>query len=215
MKEMKEMKDQPITAQDIQAMLKLRELLKTKKPTFLRQDAHRIKAIAQNWRAPKGYGSKMRKKKKGHRLQPSVGWSSPRAVRGLSPEGFKIITINNVQDLEKNYETYKNKKYEIAFAISSTVGLKKKLAVVKKAIEKNLRIINIKDMPSFVNRVELLVQKKRVEAQQKTEEEKKKAKIVVEKEEALKKGLPEKELSLEEKAKQEKELKRKVLEKGQ
>ena len=67
----------------ISELLKLREEIKENKPDFIRQEYPARKNLKKTWRKPKGIHSKMRKKKLGKRKQPSVGYKSPRLVRGL------------------------------------------------------------------------------------------------------------------------------------
>ena len=43
-------------------LLKIRRIAKAKKPTFLKQDAHRLAKLSEQWRQPKGQHSKIRKK---------------------------------------------------------------------------------------------------------------------------------------------------------
>ena len=173
-------------------LLELRKKLKSKKPDFLRQDAHKVKTLKKNWRFPKGIHSKMREKIKGHRRLPKIGWSSPAEVRGLTPEGFKPILISNVQELLLDNQPK---------LLSSTVGMKKRLEIVKKAKEKGINILNIQNLDDFIKKTEEKLQKRR---------ESKKEKIKVTKPVAIKEKKKE---TLEEKEKREKEERKKILEK--
>ena len=75
----------------MERLLEVRQQVKSQKPTFLRQQGHVLRKIRKIWRAPKGMHSKMRKKLRGYRRQPSIGYSSPKLVRGFSPDGYKTI----------------------------------------------------------------------------------------------------------------------------
>ena len=175
-------------------MLDVRKKLKAKKPTFLRQDAHKVKTLKKKWRYPKGIHSKMREKIKGHRRQPNPGWSSPSDVRGLTPEGYKLIIINNVQELLSTNDPK---------TISSTVGTKKKLEIIKKAKERGIKIMNVPNLDEFIKKTEekLMIRK---------EAAKKKEAVVKEKKPEIKEEA--KKETLEEREKREKEEKKKVLE---
>lgn len=154
-------------------LLEVRRTLKKKKPEFLRQDAHRVAKLAKKWRKPKGRHSKMRFKLRSYRKQPSIGYSSPRAVRGLDQKGRIEVIVKNVQDLEKI------KQNEI-IVIGSTVGTKKKVMILKKIQEKKLAVKNVKNIDEFIKQVEEKLKKKKEDAKTK-ETQKKKSK-----EEALK-----------------------------
>lgn len=176
-------------------LLEIRKKLKQKKPVFLREDAHKVKKLAKKWRSPRGIHSKMREKIKGHRRLPSIGWSSPVEVKYLNPEGYEQILIYNVQDL---LSTNSPK------IISSGVGLKKRLEIVKKAKEKNIKILNIPNLDEFIKKIEENIKKRKEMAKELT---KKKVEPVVAKKEIKKEETPE------EKEKREREEKKKILEK--
>ena len=101
-------------------MIDVRKRIKSKKPTFTRQDAHKIKGISNTWRRPKGLQSKVRLSKKGYVRKPSQGFRSPNLVRGLNNKGLKEVLISNIKDFSSM------DKNSVA-VISSTVGKKKKL----------------------------------------------------------------------------------------
>lgn len=181
-------------------LIKLRKKIKDKKPDFVRQSAYKLPRLSKSgWRAPKGGQSKMRRKFKGKRKQPSVGYRSPKKIRGFTREGFKPILVKNLKDLEKIKEN------EITI-IAKTVGLRKKIQLLEKIKEKKLKVANVKNIEKFLSKI-----KKQIEERKTKRKEVKKAKETKEKEKAKKK--PEKkEETPEEKEKREKEEKRKVLE---
>ena len=172
-------------------LLELRKNIKSKKPDFLRQDAHKVKKLDQNWRIPKGRHSKMRFRLRGYRKSPSMGYSSPIEVRGLNKDGLKEVLVNNIKDLGKINDN------EIA-VLSSSMGLRKRIEVLKKAKEQKLIVSNIKDIDSFINNIESLIKSNK----QKRESQKTKK-------EAKKEDVSKKETKPEEK---EEDIKKKVLE---
>ncbi len=176
---------------DIKSLLDLRNYLKLKKPDFLRQDAHKVKKIDKKWARPKGRHSKMRVGLRGHGKRPSIGYSSPREVKGLNKQGLKEVLVNNINDLKK----VKDKDKEVIL-LASNLGLKKRIEILKKVKELKLKIANIKDIDSFVSNVESFLRER------KKKKEEKKPKKEAEKIEVK-----------EEKKEEEKEIKRKVLEK--
>lgn len=117
-------------------MLKLRRILKRKKPRFIRQGGKSLKRLRKKWRAPKGSQSKLRKHKKSRGFIPHPGYGSPKSVRGLHPSGFREILVYNINDLNKI-----NPKID-ACRIGKTVGKKKKLEIMKKAEEMKIKVLN-------------------------------------------------------------------------
>lgn len=139
---------------------------------FLRQDTNKLKKLKLKWRKPKGLHSKLRLNKKGHQRTPSQGYRSPRKIRNLA----NPIIINSLKDLQDNIANNRN------LIISSTLGLKKKIDVVKYAKENNLNILNIPNIDDFLKSVNEMISKKK-EEKKKRQEKKQKLKKEVEKKE--------------------------------
>ena len=117
------------------ALLRVRSRQKNKKPHFVRQESWRYKRVAASWRRPKGIDSKMRLKLRGRPKSVAVGYRSPKLVRGFHPSGFKEVLVHNVKDLEK-FDP------ENVVRIGHTVGSSKKIRIVERAKELNLRVLN-------------------------------------------------------------------------
>ena len=117
-------------------LLKMRNYLNRKRPWFRRQEWFRYKRLGDSWRKPRGKHSKLREHK-GYRIPiVDAGYRGPRKVRGLHPSGFKEVLVRNVKDLEKI-----NPEREAA-RIASTVGMRKRLEIEKKAEELGIRVLN-------------------------------------------------------------------------
>ena len=188
-------------------LLEQRNEMKKKKPEFIRQDWQKALRIKKHWRHPEGMHSKMRKKLKSNRRQPSIGFSSPKSVRYLTHEGYRMILVHNVKEISTINEP---------ITIAGDVGLKKKLEIAKKAKEKKLKILNIKDIDKFIAEAEQAVKQRKEEKTSKlTKKEKLREERLKKAAEKEKKEDEKKEETTEEKAKRENEEKRKVLEKGQ
>jgi large subunit ribosomal protein L32e len=106
-----------------------------KKPEFKRHGAY-AKRVSKNWRRPRGRDNKMRKNEKAKGRRPSVGFGTPKELKGLHPSGFKEVMIANINDLMKI-----DKKKEAARIISK-VGKKKKAEIVNKAKELGIKVLN-------------------------------------------------------------------------
>ncbi|MBA3064812.1 50S ribosomal protein L32e [Candidatus Woesearchaeota archaeon] len=147
-----------------------------KKLKFIRQDAHKKVRLGKKWRRPRGLHSKMRLSKKGYNKSVSVGYGSPRKTRNMHSSGLKLIIIKSLKDLEK-IDT-KNE----CVAVAKTIGLRKKVEILKQAVKKGIKVVNIKDVNKFLKDVEEKIKKSKEE-----KENLKKKKEIKEKEKAAKK----------------------------
>jgi large subunit ribosomal protein L32e len=120
----------------ISKLLSVRKKKKAKKPAFMRQEGYRHKRLGDSWRRPRGRHSKLRKGEKARGRKPSVGYSSPRAVKGLTAEGKKPVHVSNRADLEKL-----DPKREVA-VIKAGVGKKKRMEIAREAEEKKIEVLN-------------------------------------------------------------------------
>lgn len=117
-------------------LLVIRNRINKKRPHFKRFESWRFVRIKDQWRKPKGIDNKMRTELKGWPKSVKVGYGGPVAVRGLHPSGYEEIMIWNPGDLDNvDPETQ-------VVRIGGSVGGKKKEAILKKAEELNLRILN-------------------------------------------------------------------------
>lgn len=183
-------------------LLVLKAKIKSKKPDFIRQDAHKKAEIGQKWRRPKGLHSKMRLHKKGYRRCISPGWGSPAAVKGLHKSGLNMKIVSSLKDLQIL------KKENDGVVISSTVGTKKRLELLKKIKELQLKVLNIRDIDSFIKNIEEKIKQK--SEKKKERAKKKKEKTAKEKKEREKSKLDEK-VTEEEKKEEEKKEKDRLL----
>jgi large subunit ribosomal protein L32e len=115
-------------------------LTKRKKPRFRRQESWRFKRVTDRWRKPHGVDSKMRKKVKGWPVSPTVGYRSPKNIRGLHPSGFVEIRVYSVADLGGIDPELQ------AIRIAQTVGNRKRVEIMALAEEKGIHVLNPKKM---------------------------------------------------------------------
>ena len=131
-------KIKPKLSEETRHQLQIRKDIDARTPRFLREEWFRYKRVPKNWRRPDGITSKMRINLKYRPSRVRVGFRKPKSVRGLHSSGFEEVMVYNVNDLESiNPDTQ-------AARIGGTVGMKKRLAIAKKAEEKNIRILNMR-----------------------------------------------------------------------
>jgi len=131
-----EVKKKPALPKDLQEKIRIRTQIKKRTPTFLREEWFRYKRLAKNWRRPDGLHSKMRMNMKYRPNKVRVGFRGPRQARGLHPSGFEEVIVYTVKDLESiDADTQ-------AARIGGTVGSKKRQAIIEKAKERDIRLLN-------------------------------------------------------------------------
>jgi large subunit ribosomal protein L32e len=152
-------------------LFELKNKIKSKMPKFIRSGAYKKKKLDIKWRKPKGGGSKVRFKFRGHRSMLKIGYGSPVEVKHFLRSGFRPVMVSCVNDLNKIVD----KKHECAM-ISGTVGLKKKIDIVKKAKESSIVINNVKNVDLFLKEVDERLKSKKSAKEQalKSKETKKK-----------------------------------------
>ncbi len=188
---------------DLKNLLLKRKLIKAKKPHFVMQDAHKLKRLKDRWTKPRGIDSKMRLNLKGYHKSVEPGYGSPKEVRGLDRSGLEPIIVSNVADLEKL-----NSKKQGAI-INGKMGNKKRIEVLKKAKELDIKVLNIKNTDNKIAKIEQEF-KARKEDKAKTAKKKEEKKAKESKKDKKEDKLAEK-VTEEEKAAAEKKEKDKVL----
>jgi len=138
---------------DIKRLLKIREKIKSRKPKYLRQDAHRVKKLDKKWRRPRGMHSKMRKRLKSYRRNPEIGYGSPKEVKYLNKEGLMPVLIKSKKDIESANENN-------ILIISRTIGLRKKLEILRQVKSKGLKVENI-EVDKFIEENEKMLKQKK------------------------------------------------------
>jgi large subunit ribosomal protein L32e len=106
-----------------------------KKPNFVRQLGKEYARLHRKWRKPRGSTSKLRRKEKSHGHSPSIGYGAPKNLRFLHPSGFREVLVHNVVELE-------NLDKQTAARISTSVGKKKRMEILKKAEELKIKVLN-------------------------------------------------------------------------
>ncbi|MEM0364467.1 MAG: 50S ribosomal protein L32e [Candidatus Nitrosocaldus sp.] len=117
-------------------LLELRRAVKARKPEFVRQESWRYKRVKENWRKPKGIDSKMRLQVKGWPKIVKVGYRGPRVARYLHPSGYRDVLVHNVEELSRLDPS------RDAARIASTVGARKRAAILSKAKELGIKVLN-------------------------------------------------------------------------
>lgn len=106
---------------------------------FNREVSHKKKQTPSSWRKPHGTHSNARLKKKHAANMPNVGYRTDKDVRGLHPSGFEEVMVHRPEELEEiDPETE-------AARISGKVGGKKRAAILEKAEDLEIKVLNAGD----------------------------------------------------------------------
>ncbi|KAF7635766.1 hypothetical protein Mgra_00004857 [Meloidogyne graminicola] len=110
------------------------KIVKKRTRRFTRHESDRYIRVKPNWRKPKGIDNRVRRRFKGQRKMPKIGYRNARVTRHMLPSGFRKVLVHNTKDLD--VLLMQNKQYcgEIGHAVSS----KKRKEIVERA--KQLRI---------------------------------------------------------------------------
>jgi large subunit ribosomal protein L32e len=117
-------------------LLTARKKVAERRPKFIRQESWRYDRLAENWRKPKGKDNKMRKQKSGMPAIVKVGYRGPRVARGLHPSGYTDNLVHNAAELAR-LDPKKD-----AARIGHTVGKKKRIEIINKAVELGIKVLN-------------------------------------------------------------------------
>ncbi|MFQ6129596.1 MAG: 50S ribosomal protein L32e [Candidatus Hadarchaeaceae archaeon] len=109
---------------------------KKRVPKFRRQEWFRFVRLGEKWRRPRGKDSKMRLGIRGKPAVVSIGYRSPRSVRGTHPSGLVEILVHGLRDLE-GLDAGKQ-----AIRIASGVGGRKREQILARAKELGIRVLN-------------------------------------------------------------------------
>ncbi|KAJ5077140.1 60S ribosomal protein L32 AND DNA-DIRECTED RNA polymerase II SUBUNIT N [Anaeramoeba ignava] len=118
--------------------LKHIKVVKKRRARFIRFQSDKYISVKPNWRKPRGIDNKVRKKWKGNRPMPNIGYGSNKKTRFMLPNGFYKVVISNQKELE--LLLMHNRKY--AAQIAHNVSAKKRKSIIERANELDIKILN-------------------------------------------------------------------------
>lgn len=108
--------------------------------TFRRGESWRYDRLRTTWRKPRGIEQKMRIMHRGSKgglpKSPTVGYRTPRDIRGLHPSGYEEVLVSHVGELKD----LKPKTH--AIMIASKVGRKKRIYLKDEIMARGFKLLN-------------------------------------------------------------------------
>jgi large subunit ribosomal protein L32e len=120
----------------LKALVAKRKQVAETRPAFVRQESWRYVRIRPEWRKPKGVDSKMRRQDKGWPRLVRIGYGGPADARGIHPSGHLEVVVHRPADLSSLVPGR-----DVA-RIGRTVGAKKRSAILERANELGVRVVN-------------------------------------------------------------------------
>ncbi|CAJ0579819.1 unnamed protein product, partial [Mesorhabditis spiculigera] len=114
------------------------KIVKKRTRKFTRHESDRYMRIRPNWRRPHGIDNRMRRRFKGTRDMPTIGYGNNKLTKHVLPTGFIKVLVHNSRELDMLL--MQNHKY--AGEIAHAVGAKKRKEIVERAKQLNIRLTN-------------------------------------------------------------------------
>jgi len=121
---------------ELQELLELRRSIAEQRPRFVRPESWRYVRLHPEWRKPKGLDNKIRKSFKGYPKRVKIGYGGPAKARGYHPSGHLDVMVHNPAQLDELIPE------RDAVRIGRRVGARKRAAILKRATELGLRVLN-------------------------------------------------------------------------
>ena len=118
-------------------ILEIKQKMNKKRPSIRRVESWRYKRVKDSWRKARGIDSQTRKKTKSGVRSPSVGYRTPKEIRGIHPSGFEEVRVTSIDDLKG----LNNKKHGIK--ISGRLGARKRIALIDYAQNRGFKVLNL------------------------------------------------------------------------
>ena len=128
----------PKLSPELARLLTFRRTQDAHRPLFVRQASHRYWRIGRwgSWRRPRGLQSKQRRHYGYRPTVVSVGFRSPKAIRGRTPTGFRPILVRTPEDVGGIDPTHE------AAIIARTVGTRQRLVLEEAARKRGVHVLN-------------------------------------------------------------------------
>eukprot|EP00178_Gracilaria_changii_P004345 TRINITY_DN1686_c0_g1_i2.p1 TRINITY_DN1686_c0_g1~~TRINITY_DN1686_c0_g1_i2.p1 ORF type:complete len:134 (-),score=13.99 TRINITY_DN1686_c0_g1_i2:37-438(-) len=94
--------------------------------------------VAESWRHPRGIDNRMRRRFRGNKKMPKIGYGSDKKTRYYLPNGLKKFVVRSIRDLDVLLMNNRTFCAEIAHNVSS----RKRAEIVKRAQQIRVKVTN-------------------------------------------------------------------------
>ncbi len=133
-------------------LIEQRKVINKKKPSFRRVESWRYKRVKDSWRKARGIDSQTRKKEKSGVKSPTIGYRTPKKIRGLHPSGYVEAKVTTIQD----FSNLNNKQH--AIKVSGKLGAKKRIALIDYCQKRGFKILNLGISQKEIESLEAMVE---------------------------------------------------------
>ncbi|KAH0486550.1 MAG: uncharacterized protein KVP18_002058 [Porospora cf. gigantea A] len=114
-------------------------IIRKKEKRFIRHQSDRFKRVSAAWRRPRGIDSAIRRKFRGQRPMPNIGYGNAKATKHMcKKDGLYEIRIFNIDELEALL--MHNDKFAVVLAKSLSAA--KRMQIVERCDQLKLRVRN-------------------------------------------------------------------------
>jgi large subunit ribosomal protein L32e len=128
----------PKLSPELARLLAYRRSQDDRRPRFTRQASYRYWRIGRDgaWRKPRGLQSKQRRHYGYRSTVVSIGFRSPRLIRGRTSTGFRPIIVQTIDEVGRVDPAHE------AAIIARTVGTQKRLVLEEVARKRGVHVLN-------------------------------------------------------------------------
>ena len=94
--------------------------------------------MAESWRRPRGIDNRMRRRFRGNKNMPRIGYGSDNTTKYYLPNGLKKFVVHNIKDLDVLLMNNRTFCAEIAHNVSA----KKRAQIVQRAQQIRVKVTN-------------------------------------------------------------------------
>ncbi|ETN80761.1 ribosomal protein L32 [Necator americanus] len=114
------------------------KIVKKKVTKFKRHESERYHRLKPNWRKPKGIDNRVRRRFRGMRAMPNIGFGSDKRTKFVLPCGYKKVLVRNVKDLDMLLM----QSFRYIGEVAHSVSAQSRKAIVERAAQLNIKLTN-------------------------------------------------------------------------
>jgi ribosomal protein L32E len=115
-----------------------KSIVKKKTNRFARFQSDRFNRVKESWRKPRGIDNRVRRKFRGSKLMPKIGYGSDKATRFQLQNGLYPFVVKSAKDIDMLL--MHNEKF--AAVIAHNLNTRSRKAVVERAAQLGVKVVN-------------------------------------------------------------------------